>query len=72
LPVPDLVEAAVGNPIKLLDYGIKLRFQRQFDESYEGLTNGCNACHATTDHGYVVIKMPDASAFPNQEFAPKQ
>jgi hypothetical protein len=32
---------------------------------------GCNACHATTDHSFIVIKAPEASAFPNQEFAPK-
>ena len=31
-----------------------------------------NACHATTDHPFVVIKAPDASAFPNQDFEPKR
>ena len=72
LPVPDLVEAAVSQPLTLLDFAIKLRYRRQFDEAYAGLTSGCNACHATTDHAFVVIKVPDASAFPNQEFAPKQ
>jgi hypothetical protein len=29
---------------------------------------GCNACHMELDHPYVVIKTPDASAFPDQEF----
>ena len=72
LPVPDLVDAAVSQPLTLLDFAIKLRYRRQFDEAYAGLTSGCNACHATTDHAFVVIKVPDASAFPNQEFAPKQ
>src|SRR6516162_404241 len=72
LPVPDLVDAAVTQPLTLLDFAIKLRYRRQFDEAYAGLTSGCNACHATTDHALVVIKVPDASAFPNQEFAPKQ
>jgi len=72
LPVPDLVDAAVSQPITLLDYAIKLGYQRQFDEAYENLTKGCNACHATTDHAFVVIKVPDASPFPDQEFAPKR
>ena len=71
LPVPDLVDAAVGHPITLLDVAIKLKHRAQFDESFERLTAGCNACHATTDHAFVVIKAPDASAFPNQEFEPK-
>ena len=72
LPVPDLFDAAVTQPITLLDVAIKLRFRQQFDETYESLTKGCNACHATTDHPFVVIKAPDASAFPNQEFEVKR
>ena len=72
LPVPDLVDAAVSHPLTLLEYAIKLNYRRQFDEAYEGLTKGCNACHATTDHAFVVIKVPDASSFPDQEFAPKR
>jgi hypothetical protein len=72
LPVPDLIDAAVTQPLTLLDYAIKLGYQRQFDEAYESLTKGCNACHATADHAFVVIKVPDASPFPDQEFAPKR
>jgi hypothetical protein len=72
LPVPDLVDAAVSQPITLLDIAIKLKYERQYEEAYDRLTKGCNACHATTDHPFVVIKAPDASAFPNQDFEPKQ
>ena len=57
----------------LLDFAIKLGYQRQFDEAYESLTKGCNACHATTDHPFVVIKAPDSAAvFPNQDFGVKR
>jgi hypothetical protein len=72
LPVPELFEAAVGGPITVLDAAIKLQFHKQFDEAYERLTAGCNACHGTTDHPFVVIKVPDASPFPNQAFEPKR
>src|SRR5437016_9175837 len=72
LPVPDLADAAMTQPLTLLDFAIKLGYQRQFDEAYESLTKGCNACHATTDHPFIVIKVPDASPFPDQEFAPKR
>jgi len=72
LPVPDLFDAAVSQPINTVDAAIKLKFRRQFDEGYEQLTAGCNACHATTDNSFIVIKSPDASPFPNQEFAPKR
>ena len=73
LPVPDLFDAAVSQPISLLDFSIKAAEPRQFTEAYARLTAGCNACHATTDHPFVVIKVPENSAaFPNQDFAPKR
>jgi hypothetical protein len=73
LPVPDLFDAAVSQPIALLDFAIKAGEPRQFTEAYARLTAGCNACHATTDHPFVVIKVPDnAAAFPNQDFQPKR
>ena len=67
LPVPELFDAAVSQPITLLDIATKLQVTRQFKEAYGKLTDGCNACHATTDHAFVVIKVPEASAFPNME-----
>lgn len=71
LPVPDLADAAMTPPISLLDFAIKARAEKQFEEAYVKLTAGCNACHGTTDNGFIVIKEPDASAFPNQDFRPK-
>src|SRR5262245_54597867 len=75
LPVPDLLEAAMTQPMLALDFAIKAAEPRLFVESYEKLTAGCNACHATTDHSFVVIKVPDANGsagFPNQDFQPKR
>ena len=72
LPVPDLFDAAVTAPLTLLDFAVKATEPRQFGEAYARLTAGCNACHATTDHSFVVIKEPESSLFPNQEFKPKR
>ncbi len=72
LPVPDLFDAAVTAPLTLLDFAVKATEPRQFGEAYARLTAGCNACHATTDHSFVVIKEPESSPFPNQEFKPKR
>jgi hypothetical protein len=68
LPVPDLFDAALTEPLAALDAAIKAGDQRQFGEAYGQLTAGCNACHATTDHPFIVLKVPDASEFPDQEF----
>ncbi len=72
LPVGDLVEAALSQPESDLDTAIKQRDPQKFAEAYDRLTQGCNACHAAADHPYVVIKAPDASAFPNQDFSPRR
>jgi hypothetical protein len=72
LPVPELVEAAVGQPIKAVITAIKQKDTQRFAEAYGQLTQGCNACHATADHQFVVIKAPDASNFPNQDFSAHQ
>jgi hypothetical protein len=73
LPVGDLFDAAVTPSLTLLDFAIKTNEPRQFNEAYGKLTAGCNACHATTDHSFVVIKAPDsAAAYPNQDFSPKR
>ena len=74
LPVPDLFDAALSQPLALLDFAIKANEPRQFAEAYGRVTTGCNACHATTDHAFIVIKAPDggAAAFPNQDFQPKR
>ncbi len=70
LPVPELVDAALKQPFAMLDFSIKAAEPHQFEEAYGRVTAGCNACHSTTEQNFVVIKAPDASAFPNQEFQP--
>jgi hypothetical protein len=67
-PVADLADAALKQPLAAVDDAIKAQDARKFAVAYDQLTQGCNACHASLDHPFVVIKVPDASAFPNQEF----
>ncbi len=51
-----------------IETSIKLRDPAKFAAAYDRLTQGCNACHREVDHPYVVIKVPDASVFPDQDF----
>ena len=70
---PSERDVAVSAPLALLDFAIKANEPRQFGEGYARLTAGCNACHGTTDHPFVVIKAPDSAAeFSNQDFQPKR
>jgi hypothetical protein len=71
LPVGDLFDAALKQPFQIIDFAIKAGDARQFNESYGKITAGCNACHSTAGNPFIVIKAPDASNFPNQEFGPR-
>jgi hypothetical protein len=71
MPVADLFDAALKQTFPVMDFAIKAGDGRQFGESYAKITTGCNACHTTTGNPFIVIKVPDASNFPNQEFKPK-
>ena len=71
MPVADLFDAAMKQIFPVMDFAIKAGDSRQFSESYAKVTAGCNLCHTTADHPYIVIKVPEASSFPNQEFVPK-
>src|SRR5690242_16562105 len=42
-----------------------------FIAGFNLLTNTCNSCHQSTDHGYNVIKVPDSPPYSNQEFKVK-
>jgi hypothetical protein len=68
-PVADLADAALKQPLAAVDDAIKAQDAKKFATAYDQLTQGCNACHGSLDHPFVVIKVPDASAFPNQEFS---
>lgn len=70
LPVAELVDAALSQPLNAVDAAIKQQDPQKFAAAYAQLTQGCNACHAAADHPFVVIKDSDASAFPNQDFNP--
>lgn len=60
----------VEDPLKELEKAIKARDAAAFDAAYTKLTAGCNSCHASTDHRPIVIQVPRASSFPNQNLAP--
>lgn len=70
LPVPELVDAALGPPVDAVEAAIRDQDPAKFAAAYDRLTQGCNACHQSVDHPFVVIKTPDASAFPDQDFSP--
>jgi hypothetical protein len=70
VPIADLMTAATKEPIASLARAIKDGASDQFMAAYEHLTDACNACHQAANRPMVVIRVPGASSFPDQDFGP--
>lgn len=46
------------------------RSAEAFTSAYDALITACNACHDATEHGFIKLRVPDANAYPSQDFAP--
>ena len=71
--VDDAVAAIFTPKVMAMDKAIKSQDPAQFTRAYRELTQSCNDCHVAMDHGFLVMKVPDAAAasnFVDQDFAP--
>ena len=70
LPLGGMIDAIAKGPMDELAKAIDSKDEVAFDAAYERLTEGCNACHQAANVGMVVMKVPSASSFPDQDFRP--
>jgi hypothetical protein len=68
----DTVQKAVGAPLAALEKAIEAHDRAAFAGSYDKLTAGCNSCHHTLDHAFIVIQRPTSLPYSNQSFAPQK
>jgi hypothetical protein len=71
LSVPEMIGATVKPALAAIDETIKAKDSGQFNTAYSQLTTACNACHQSTDHAVIVIQVPTASPFADQDFRPQ-
>ena len=69
---PDIVDKQVGGPIKALEKAVADKNRAAFDTAFDSLSAGCNSCHRTLDHGFIVIQRPTLLPYSNQNFAPQK
>lgn len=69
-PITEMVRAVVDGPMADLAQAIKSADSKRFTAAYNELTDACNACHQATNRGFVVIRTPTVSSFPDQNFSP--
>ena len=65
-----LMTALTTEPLKDVEQAIDAGDGVKFKAAYAKLTNACNACHLSQEHAMVVIRVPDAGVFPDQDFRP--
>jgi hypothetical protein len=63
-----MVAANIKDPLDHLDDAIKARDGRRFDAAYGAVTHACNTCHQGLGHPEVVIQVPQAWMYPDQNF----
>ena len=68
--VDTAVATIFADKIKAVDAAIKASDLAQFTAAYGEMTAACNACHAAMEHPFLVMKVPDALNYPDQEFRP--
>ena len=66
----DIVRLHIGEPMDELKKSIDGKDKAAFAIAFDKLSAGCNACHHTLDHGFIVIQRPQLSPYSNQDFAP--
>lgn len=72
MPIPAMIASTVKPPMAALDAAIKAKDAAAFTKAYADLTAACNACHQSANHPMIVIQIPAASPFPDQNFRPQR
>jgi hypothetical protein len=70
IPVENIT--MVDPPIKSIESAITGRNRAAFSKAFNALTTGCNSCHQSIGRGFIVMRVPTASPFGNQSFAPRR
>jgi hypothetical protein len=65
----DVVEQHVGAPLAALEKAIDAKDRAAFDAGFDKLSAGCNACHHTLDHAFIVIQRPTLLPYSDQSFS---
>jgi hypothetical protein len=63
-----LMTSLTTEPLKDVEQASAAGDAGKFKTAYAKLTSTCNACHLSQEHPMVVIQVPGASTFPDQDF----
>lgn len=71
LPMKQLLSATMQQPMMTLEKAVETKNLIEFNNHYDQLTAGCNACHQMADFGFNVnvVTRPNFNPFANQNFS---
>ena len=72
LPIPQLINKMMLDPVQQLGSTIKARDGNGFTPAFDALTEACNACHRATNFEFNVVTRPTMNPYSNQAFQPPQ
>ena len=70
VPIAQMMDSVTKEPMAAVSQAIKDADTNRFNAAYKQLTEACNACHQAADRAMIVIRVPDLSSFPDQDFQP--
>ena len=68
----DTIEKAVGGAMTALQKAVEDKNRAAFTAAYDNLSAGCNGCHQTLEHGFIVIQRPSLLPYSDQSFKPQK
>jgi hypothetical protein len=68
--VAETMQTLTQEPMAALAEAIKAADSGRFAQAYGKLTDACNLCHQSAGRGVIVIQVPQASPYPDQNFQP--
>jgi hypothetical protein len=69
--VDTTVASIFAERLQAVDAAIKSGDDIKFSATYKDMTTACNECHVAMEHPFLVIKTPETSSFPDQDFTTK-
>jgi hypothetical protein len=70
VPIAEMIDSVTKEPLEAVSQAIKNADIDRFNAAYKQLTDACNACHQAANRAMIVIRVPELSSFPDQDFQP--
>jgi hypothetical protein len=68
----EVAQQHVGNAMGELEKSVEAKSRGNFVVAFDKLSAGCNACHHTLDHAFIVIQRPALLPYSDQNFSPQK